>query len=63
MTLSELFFRRDDRAIDQWKFSLLHAFHANFKHWFVYRERNDREPNGAVYEIVVLCDPVDIREF
>ena len=58
VTWSELFFRRDNRrhfpsaASDnktfQSKFSLLHAFQANFKHYFAYRERNDRESNGEV---------------
>ena len=32
---------------------LLHAFQKNFKLYLVSRERNDREPNGEVYEVWV----------
>jgi len=37
------------------KLSLLYAFQAHFKHWFVYRERNDRQPNGEVCKMLVLA--------
>ena len=68
VTLSELFFRwgnrqhfpsGNDNLTFLSKLSLLYAFQVNFRHWFVYRERNNREPNGEVYKILVSCEPVD----
>ena len=44
------------------KLSWLYAFQANFKHWYVYREWNDREPMGEVWKILVSCEPVRVRK-
>ena len=50
-----------DNYTFQSKISLLHAFQANFKHWFAYREQNDSESNSEVCGIFVLYDPVNVN--
>ena len=40
------------------KLSLLYAFQMNFRHWFVYREQNNREPNDEVYKFWFRANPL-----
>ena len=60
-------FQSPTLSIWQWQFNIsvevefVVCFPSEFKHWYVYRVRNDREPNGEIWKSLVSCEPVDYK--